>query len=106
MAIIEVELNIEQQGSGYFQISPTLSGKVYLFTMNWSYRTQSWYLDIDETVKGIKIVNGINILEPYQYNDDLLPGSLGAHRNTGRDSKPGFFNFGINNEMTLLYEEP
>jgi len=106
MAIIEIELNIEKQGSGYFTISPTLSGQVYRFTLSWSARALAWYLDIDDTIQGIKIVNGIDILDPYHYNNNLPPGKLGAFRNKGTKSKPSFFNFGIEKEITLLYEEP
>lgn len=106
MATIEIELNIEQRGSGYFTINPTLSGKTYKMTFSWSHRSLSWSFDIDDTLKGVKIVNGINLLEPYQYNDSLPPGKLGAVRNKGTESKPSFLNFGIDKENTLVYEEP
>ncbi|MBU2645882.1 hypothetical protein KKI24_14330 [bacterium] len=106
MSIIEISLNIEAQGSGYFKVSALMSGQSYDLTFIWSTRSQCWYLNVDETVKGIKIVTGIDLLEPYHYMDTIPPGKLGAYRNSGRDSKPGFGNFGIDKEITLLYEEP
>jgi len=106
MSAFEIELNIEQQGSGYFTASPTLSGQTYALKFRWSVRSNAWFLDIDDTIHGIKIVNGIDILGPYHYNDLLPPGKLGAHRNQGTSSKPGFFNFGIGKEVTFRYEEP
>ncbi len=106
MATIEIQLDIEQRGSGYFEINPTLSGKSYKMNFRWSARSLSWSFDIDDNLKGVKLVNGIDLLEPYQYNEDLPPGKLGVVRNKGTDSKPGFFNFGIDKEMTLVYEEP
>lgn len=104
--IQEIRLDIEKNGSSYFRVSPVLSGRVYDLTFRWSVRSMCWYLDIDRTVQGIKIVNGIDLLAPYKYMDNLPAGKLGARRNTGRSSKPGFFNFGIDKEVTLIYEEP
>ncbi len=110
MAIIETELNIEAQGSAYFVVNPTFSGQVYKLTFIWTQRSPdhlgSWYLDIDTTIFGLKIVNGIDILGSYHYMDALPAGKLGAYKNKGTDSKPGFLNFGIEKEITLLYEEP
>lgn len=110
MAIIEIEMDIENQAAPIFTISPVLSGQAYNFLFQWVIkpyrRTGAWYLDIDDTVQGIKIVSGINLLDPYDYIDALPPGKLGAYRNSGRGSKPAFFNFGIDKEFTLLYEEP
>ena len=110
MAIVEIELNIEEQGSPLFTVSPTLSGQVYELKLIWVIkpyrRTGAWYMDIDETIFGIKVVSGINLLDPYDHIDALPPGKLGAFRNSGRGSKPAFENFGINKEFTLLYEEP
>lgn len=106
MATIEIELNIVQRGSGFFDVTSSLSGKSYKITFSWSARTLSWSINIDETLTGVKLVNGIDLLEPYSYNDDLPPGKLGVIRNKGSESKPGFFNFGIDSEMTLVYEEP
>lgn len=110
MAIVEIELNIEEQGSPDFTIVPTLSGQAYKFKLQWVIkpygRTGAWYLDIDDTVHGIKLVSGINILDPYDHLDDLPPGKLGVYRNSGTGSKPAFDNFGINKEFTFLYEEP
>jgi len=88
----------------YYKSSHVLDGQAYTFTFRWSVRNEAWYLDIDNTVIGIKIVNGINLLDQYSYNDDLPPGKLGAYRNSGRDSKPGFTNFGVQSEITLIYE--
>lgn len=105
MATTEIELNIEQRGSGYFTINPPLSGKVYKMIFSWSSRSLSWSFDIGEILKGIKVVNGIDLLGPYHYNEDLPPGKLGVFRNKGTASKPAFLNFGIDKEMTLVYEE-
>lgn len=106
MAAVEIDLKIKDQQSTYFNIQPRLSGQVYNFTLRWSQRTQSWYLKINETISGIKLVNGIDILEPYHYIDSLPPGKLGCVRNSGTSSKPGFDNFGIGEEVTFRYEEP
>lgn len=110
MAIVEIELNIEQQGAPVFVATPTLSGQTYRLKFQWvikTYRrTGAWYLDIDETVYGIKVVSGINLLDPYDHLDTLPPGKLGVYRNSGNGSKPSFSNFGIDKEFTLLYEEP
>jgi|GEM_PF-2600364 len=107
MAILEIELNIDQHRSSYFKVAPTLSGQVYELTFKWSVRSEAWYLDIGDAVKGIKVVTGIDLLGPYHYMEDKIPaGKLGARRNTGRASKPGFFNFGIGKEIALIYEEP
>ena len=110
MAIFEIELNIENQGSPLFVINPTLSGQVYQFRLIWVIRplnrTGAWYLDIDDTIFGVKLVSGIDLLDPYKYINALPPGKLGVFRNSGTGSKPSFNNFGINKEFTLLYEEP
>ena len=104
--IKEIDLKIQEQGSTYFEITSRLSGQVYKLRLAWNYRTQSWYLNINDTADGIKLVNGIDIIGPYHYIDALPPGKLGVARNSGRESKPGFTNFGIGKEMTLVYEEP
>lgn len=110
MANFEIELNIVNQGSSIFTVNPTLSGQVYQFRLKWTIRpgggTGAWILDIDETIFGIKLVSGIDVLDPYRYIDALPPGKLGVFRNSGRGSKPGYDNFGINKEYTLIYEEP
>ncbi len=106
MAVREIDLKIQEQGSALFIVTSEMSGQVYNLRLEWNYRTQSWYLKINETVSGPKLVNGIDIIGPYHYIDSLPPGKLGVHRNSGTDSKPGFFNFGIGKEMTLVYEEP
>lgn len=100
----EIELNIDQNRSPYFKISASLNGQVYELTFRWSVRWVAWYMDIDETVFGIKVVNGVNLLAPYHYNKDLPQGKLGVVRNNGTSSKPYFDNIGIEKEMTLVYE--
>lgn len=108
--IFEIELNIEQQGSPVFVSTPTLSGQTYRLNFQWVIkpyrRTGAWYLDIGSAIYGIKIVSGINLLDPYDHLDALPPGKLGVYRNSGRGSKPSFSNFGIDKEFTLIYEEP
>ena len=106
MATFEIELRIDENQSPLFTVASNLSGRVYDLKLTWSYRWSAWYLDVDEIVQGIKVVNGTDLLEPYHYNDDLPPGKLGVVRNSGRESKPFFDNFGIEKEMTLVYEEP
>ena len=110
MAAFDIELNIENQGSTMFTVNPTLSGQTYKLTLIWTPRTTqgegSWFMNIDDTIHGLKVVNGIDILRGYHYMDELPPGKLGAFRNSGRSSKPGFLNFGIGKEITLRYEEP
>lgn len=49
----------------------TLDGNQYQFTIKWSYSELAWYLDIkgitDPTavLNGIKLVGGVDLLEPY-----------------------------------------
>jgi hypothetical protein len=88
----------------YYENTVILDGESYVFTFIWSVRSNAWFLNIGDIIQGIKIVTGIDLLEPYHYNDDLPSGKLGAVRNAGRASKPGFFNFGIGQEITLVYE--
>ena len=102
---IEIELNIDQNRSPLFKIASSLSGQVYELKFKWSVRWLAWYMDIDESVQGIKVVNGIDLLGPYHYLDDIPPGKLGVVRNKGTASKPYFDNLGIEKEMTLVYEE-
>ena len=102
----EIELRIDENQSPLFKIASSLTGRVYDLKFIWSYRWAAWYLNIDETVLGIKVVNGVDLLASYHYNDDIPPGKLGAVRNKGRTSKPFFDNFGIEKEITLVYEEP
>ena len=102
---VEIELRIDQNLAPFFKIASNLSGRVYDLRFSWSYRWQAWYMDIDETVQGIKVVNGIDLLGSFHHNDDIPPGKLGVVRNSGRDSKPFFDNFGIEKAMTLVYEE-
>ncbi|MCK5613268.1 hypothetical protein KAR91_65955 [Candidatus Pacearchaeota archaeon] len=94
--------------SPYFEDTPELSGQVFQFRKRWSTRGEgsigSWYLDIKDVISGIKIVNGIDLFAPYKYMDGLPIGKLGASRNTGTVSKPKFNNFGIGQEITLIYE--
>lgn len=106
MAIVEIDLKIEEQQSPYFEINALLSGQVYRLRFRWSYRSLAWYMRIDDTIDGIKLVNGIDLLGPYHYIDELPPGKLGIVRNSGTSSKPNFNNLGINLETTLRYEEP
>ncbi len=105
MSVVEIDLRIQEQGSPYFMVNVLLSGQTYNLRFEWNYRTVAWYLRIDDTVTGIKIVNGIDLLGPYHYIDTLPAGSLGVVRNSGTESKPGFFNFGIDKEMTLIYDD-
>lgn len=97
MANIVVEL----QDLPYYSQSVVLDGKSYLLTFRWSGR--SWFLDIDSTLKGVKIVTGIDILAPYHYKD-IPPGKLGAIRNSGTESKPTLLNFGAEKDISLVYE--
>lgn len=103
--MIEIELNIAAQGASKFTITTVLSGQSYQLTFTWSVRSLAWYMDIDETIQGVKVVNGIDLLAPYSYIDNLPTGKLGAYRNSGKTSKPDFFNFGVDKEVTLVYEE-
>ena len=102
---IEIALNIDQNRSPLFKISASLSGQVYELRFKWSVRWLCWYMDIDESIQGIKVVNGIDLLGSYHYLDDIPSGKLGVVRNKGNASKPYFDTFGIENEMTLVYEE-
>jgi len=106
MATFQIELRIGQNSTVLFKIASNLSGQVYDLRFDWSYRWAAWYLDVDETVQGIKIVNGIDLLGPYHYKNSVPPGKLGAVRNSGRTSKPFFDNFGIGKEITMAYVEP
>ena len=106
MAVLEIELRIEENGSSFFKIASNLSGRVYDLTFYWSHRWLCWYMNVDETLFGIKVVNSIDLLGPYHYNGDVPPGQLTAYINQGRSSKPSFFNFGIEKEVTLIYNEP
>jgi len=106
MAILEIQLDIDKYRSSYFEVEAPLSGQSYLLKFNWSVRSLAWYLDVSDVVKWVKVVNSVDLLAPYHYLEAIPPGKLGVRRNTGRDSKPGFFNFGIGKEMTLIYEEP
>lgn len=106
MAIIEIELRIDQNQSPFFVINSQMSGRTYDLRFRWSTRWEAWYLDIDSTIFGIKVVNGVDLFAPYHYNDAIPPGKLGAVRNKGRTSKPFYDNFGIEKEITLTYIEP
>lgn len=105
MTVQEIELRIDLNQAPLFKISSNLTGRVYGLTFRWSYRWIAWYLDLDETLFGIKIVNGIDLFGPFHYNDNVPPGQLAAVRNKGVTSKPFFDNFGIEKEITLAYIE-
>ncbi len=106
----EIELKIIERGSPDFEVVAELSGQSYSLKFRWTYRqvegNGSWYLGIGDVIEGIKIVNGIDLLGSFHYIDELPPGKLGVVRNSGTASKPGFDNFGIGKEMTLVYDEP
>lgn len=108
--IFELDLNIEEQGDGVFSVVVVLSGQAYKLSFLWTYRSPdklgAWYMNLDETLVGIKLVNGIDLLGPYHYLDTIPPGKLGIERRKGTLSKPGFFNLGIGKEMSMTYEEP
>jgi len=104
MTVTEIELNIDKTKSPYFKISAAMSGQVYELTFKWSARWLAWYMQIDDKVQGIKLVNGIDLLAPYHHIDGLPTGKLGVVRSTGTDSKPYFDNIGIGNTMSLAYE--
>lgn len=106
MAVLEIELRIDENASSFFKIAANLSGRVYDLRFTWSHRWLCWYLDINDTIYGLKVVNGVDLLGPYHYNDGIPPGQLTAYRNKGRTSKPSFFNFGVEKEITLIYNEP
>ena len=74
MATFEIELRIDENQSPLFKIASNLSNRVYDLKFAWSYRWAVWYLDIDETVQGIKIVNVTVLLASYHYNNDLPEG--------------------------------
>ncbi len=107
--IVELALNIEEQGNGMFSVVPILSGQAYKLGFIWTYRSPdkagSWYMNLDDVLLGIKLVNGIDLLGPYHYLSTVPPGKLGIVRNKGTLSKPGFFSLGIEKEMTMRYEE-
>lgn len=108
--IVELALNIEEQGNGAFSVVPILSGQAYKLSFIWTYRSPdkagSWYMNLDDVLLGVKLVNGIDLLGPYHYLSTVPPGKLGIVRNKGTLSKPGFFSLGIEKEMTMRYEEP
>jgi hypothetical protein len=90
----------------FYKTSIVLSGQVYELTFRWSTRSlPSWYMDIGTTLLGVKVVNGIDLLGPYHYKDDVPRGLLVAKRNSGTSSKPVYDNFGIGKEITLVYED-
>ncbi len=101
MAVIE----IPTEQLPFYKVSIVLSGQVYELTFKWTTRLLSWYMDIGTELLGVKVVNGIDLLSPYHYKDNVPRGQLVANRNTGRTSKPFFNNFGIGKEITLVYED-
>ena len=101
MAVIE----IPTEQIPFYKTSIVLSGQVYELTFRWTTRLLSWHMNIGTTLLGVKVVNGIDLLAPYHYKDDVPRGQLVAHRSTGRASKPFFDNFGIGKEITLVYED-
>lgn len=96
----------------FFLQTVPLDGQTYKLSFRWVPKRESsdlvdgsWYMDIGDDVVGIKVVNGINLLAPYQYMESIPQGTLTATRNFGRSSKPSFLNFGIGKEVSLLYDD-
>lgn len=97
-----IEIPVEQ--IPFYKTSIVLSGQVYEFTFRWTTRLPAWFMDVGTVLKGVKVVTGIDLLEPYHYIDDLPSGQLVAFRNSGTSSKPFFDDFGIGEAITLAYE--
>lgn len=64
--------------------------------LNFNSRARTWTLDIEASdgapiVRGLRLVEGVDLLAPFRYDDRLPPGQLfvrdtsGAHRDPGRD---------------------
>ena len=99
MTITSIDFN---QNRPTDEISVPLDGSVYNLTFTYSQLDDSWFMDIDETVYGIKLVNGIDLLELYRYLN-VPPGELRCVRRAGRKSKPSFNDIGTNKEIELVY---
>ncbi len=99
--VIEVPF---EKNLAFYETTIVLSGQVYELKFRWTTRLPSWYLDIGTILQGVKIVNGIDLLAPYHYIDELPSGQLVAFRQSGTSSKPFFDNIGIGKAITLVYE--
>lgn len=74
-----------------------LDGEFYSFRMTYNSRAQMWMLAVGDitaeyVVRGLRVVEGVELLAPYHYLDGVPPGQLfvvdasGQHREPGRNS--------------------
>lgn len=57
--------------TNYYDYYTTLEGNSYHITIKWNSTDEAWYLDLigvsnDVAFQGIKLVGGIDLLEPYR----------------------------------------
>lgn len=89
-----------------YETQITLDGKQYRLTFYYSDNESAWYLNIEGLtdtaiiVKGIKLVMGVDLLEPYALID---LGQLWLVDLTGQKRDPSFDN--ISNDFVLYYQE-
>lgn len=73
-----------------------LEATVIALRLNFNTRARSWTLDLEAEdgspiVRGLRLVEGVDLLAPFRYDGRLPPGQLfvrdtsGAHRDPGRD---------------------
>jgi hypothetical protein len=91
----------------YYENIVTLAGNVYKFTYRWieTDTESAWYLDLagltntSFSLNGIKLVGGVDLLEPYGVLD---LNELWLVDTSGQNRDPGFEN--ISTEFVLYYE--
>lgn len=92
----------------WYQFKITLSGVIYTLVFRYNNRMQRWILDVSDP-SGNPIITGLVVLIgrfiTAQYVTLALPpGPLFAIDNTGQDSQPTVYSFGVQN--SLAYGDP
>jgi hypothetical protein len=98
-------LTIELDSDPYYERTVTLDNALYTFVFRYIELESAWYLDINGTtdttvvVHGIKLVPGVDLVEPYGL---LGFGELWLVDLGGQNREPGYDN--ISTEFVLYYE--
>lgn len=86
-----------------YNFQTVLDGVQYDLYFFYNYREESWELSISQNgqqqLEGIRIVNGLDLLNCYKYNPNIPQGKLNCIDLTGKYSDPTQTNFG---STTLL----
>ena len=85
----------------------TLDSVDYDIRLRWNTRDESWQiffgLSGEDPVVTFKATNGLDLLAPYKYLEEVPDGSLYMVDTVKINGRPGYYDTGIDNRFCLVY---